>query len=38
VAFEQGFISAEDLARLGRLQGKSAYGQYLIRVAEEPVH
>jgi glucose-1-phosphate thymidylyltransferase len=38
VAFEQGFISAEELARLGRLQSKSAYGQYLIRVAEEPAH
>jgi len=38
VAFEQGFISAENLARLGGLQAKSAYGQYLIRVAEESRH
>jgi glucose-1-phosphate thymidylyltransferase len=37
IAFENGWISAEDLARLGRELGKSGYGQYLQRVAEENV-
>ena len=35
IAFENGWISADDLAALGRELGKSGYGQYLQRVAEE---
>ena len=35
IAFENGWISADELAALGRELGKSGYGQYLIRVAEE---
>lgn len=35
IAFENGYISADDLAALGRELGKSGYGQYLMRVAEE---
>ena len=35
IAFENNWINAEDLARLGRELGKSGYGQYLQRVAEE---
>lgn len=35
IAFENGFISADQLATLGRALGKSGYGQYLMRVAEE---
>lgn len=35
IAFEKGFISRTQLADLGRELGKSCYGQYLLRVAEE---
>lgn len=35
VALERGFISRDQLASLGAELGKSGYGQYLIRVAEE---
>jgi glucose-1-phosphate thymidylyltransferase len=35
VALEQGFISADKLAEQGEAMGRSAYGRYLIRVAEE---
>ena len=35
IAFEKGFISRDHLADLGRELGKSGYGQYLLRVAEE---
>ena len=35
IAFENGWISADELARLGRDLGKSGYGQYLQRAAEE---
>ncbi len=35
IAFENGFISADQLSRLGQELGKSGYGQYLLRVAEE---
>ena len=35
IAFERGFITADELAALGQALGKSGYGQYLIRVAEE---
>jgi glucose-1-phosphate thymidylyltransferase len=34
VAFRQGFISRRDLGALGAALGKSAYGQYLLKVAE----
>lgn len=34
-ALEQGFISRDNLAKLGRALGKSEYGVYLQRVAEE---
>ena len=34
VAFRQGFISRSDLEALGAALGKSAYGQYLLKVAE----
>ena len=37
IAFENGWISGEELAALGRELGKSGYGQYLQRVAEESV-
>ncbi len=33
IAFEQGFIDAGQLTRLGAALGKSAYGQYLIDIA-----
>ncbi len=35
IAFENGWISVDALAALGRELGKSGYGQYLQRVAEE---
>ena len=35
IAFENGWLSADELAALGRELGKSGYGQYLMRVAEE---
>jgi glucose-1-phosphate thymidylyltransferase len=35
IAFRMGYISRDDLARLGRELGKSEYGRYLIGVAEE---
>jgi glucose-1-phosphate thymidylyltransferase len=34
VAFRQGFISREELAALGAALDRSAYGQYLVGVAE----
>jgi glucose-1-phosphate thymidylyltransferase len=34
VAFRQGFISRRELEALGAALGKSAYGQYLLKVAE----
>ncbi len=37
IALENGWISADALAALGRALGKSGYGQYLQRVAEEHV-
>jgi glucose-1-phosphate thymidylyltransferase len=33
IAFQQGFIDATQLTRLGRELGKSGYGQYLVSVA-----
>ncbi|MDT7856491.1 glucose-1-phosphate thymidylyltransferase RfbA [Rubrivirga sp. S365] len=35
VAFEQGWISAEDVERLAAPLAKNAYGQYLLRLAAE---
>ena len=35
IAFENGWIGADELSALGRALGKSGYGQYLMRVAEE---
>ena len=35
IARENGWISADELSALGRQLGKSGYGQYLMRVAEE---
>lgn len=35
VAFEQGYIDAARLLELGRGMGKSEYGNYLVRIAEE---
>jgi glucose-1-phosphate thymidylyltransferase len=34
VAFTQGFIDAEQLLRLCRIQKATSYGQYLIRQAD----
>ena len=34
VAFRQGFISSRELGALGAALGRSAYGQYLLKVAE----
>lgn len=35
VAFEQGFIDAADLSRLGAKLGASEYGRFLLRISEE---
>jgi glucose-1-phosphate thymidylyltransferase len=35
IAFHQGFISRDQLVRLGEALGKSAYGRYLLAVAHE---
>ena len=35
IAFQQGFIDAAQLARLGSALGKSAYGRYLQRLASD---
>jgi glucose-1-phosphate thymidylyltransferase len=35
VAYRQGWISAEQLAELGSMLGKTAYGQYLLNVVKE---
>ena len=37
IAFRQGWISREALAKLGRDLAKSAYGTYLVQIAEEVV-
>jgi glucose-1-phosphate thymidylyltransferase len=37
IAFNQGFITLDDLIKLGKKLEKSAYGQYLLRVASESV-
>lgn len=35
IAYRMGFISRDDLERLGRELGKSEYGRYLLAIAEE---
>jgi glucose-1-phosphate thymidylyltransferase len=35
IAYHKGWLSREELARLGRAMGKSTYGAYLLRVAGE---
>ena len=35
VAYRKGYIDRDQLLELGRRQGKSSYGSYLIRIAEE---
>jgi glucose-1-phosphate thymidylyltransferase len=35
IAFRMGYISRDDLARLGRELGRSEYGRYLVGIAEE---
>jgi glucose-1-phosphate thymidylyltransferase len=35
IAYRMGFISRDDLERLGRELGKSDYGRYLLAIAEE---
>jgi glucose-1-phosphate thymidylyltransferase len=37
IAYEQGFISRKEFIKLGRKLEKSAYGRYLLRVAEETI-
>ena len=35
IAFVNGFIDADHLRSLGRELGKSTYGQYLLRIADD---
>jgi glucose-1-phosphate thymidylyltransferase len=35
IAFRQGWIDREQLGKLGRELAKSAYGAYLVQLAEE---
>jgi glucose-1-phosphate thymidylyltransferase len=35
IAYEQGFITHDQFIALGKMFAKSAYGQYLLRVASE---
>jgi glucose-1-phosphate thymidylyltransferase len=37
IAFEQGFIDAGQLQKLGEALGKSGYGRYLINIAQSGV-
>jgi glucose-1-phosphate thymidylyltransferase len=36
IAYRMGYIDADRLATLGRTLGKNSYGQYLLRLLEEP--
>ena len=38
IAFRQGYITAEDVKALAAKVAKSSYGQYLLRILEEPVY
>ena len=35
IAFRQGWISADELREMGSRLGKSAYGQHMVRVADQ---
>ncbi|RKX97629.1 MAG: glucose-1-phosphate thymidylyltransferase, partial [Spirochaetes bacterium] len=35
VAYRKGYITSDQLRKLGANQGKSSYGEYLIQIAEE---
>jgi glucose-1-phosphate thymidylyltransferase len=35
IAFNNGWLSADDLRRIGTAMGKTNYGQYLLEIAEE---
>jgi len=37
IAYRQGYIDADQLRDLATRMGKSSYGQYLVRLLEEPV-
>jgi glucose-1-phosphate thymidylyltransferase len=37
IAYRQGYISSDQLRELATKMGKSSYGQYLVRLLEEPV-
>jgi glucose-1-phosphate thymidylyltransferase len=37
IAYRQGWIDAQQLAKIGAAQGKSEYGQYLRQLAERPM-
>ena len=37
IAFRKRFISADDLRRLAQPLSKNDYGQYLLRIADEPL-
>jgi glucose-1-phosphate thymidylyltransferase len=37
IAYRQGYIDADQLRELATRMGKSSYGQYLVRLLEEPV-
>jgi glucose-1-phosphate thymidylyltransferase len=36
IAFHAGYITADDVLRLAKIMEKSAYGQYLLRLLEQP--
>ncbi len=38
IAFKKGFISGEELLKLGEAMGKNQYGQYLIKLAKEEIN
>ncbi len=35
IAYQKGFLSREELVALGKAMGKSSYGEYLLRIANE---
>ena len=37
IAYRLGYISADDLAQMGRALSKNSYGRYLLQVLEDPV-
>lgn len=38
IAFKKGFISGEELMKIGESMGKNQYGQYLIKLAKEEIN